>query len=225
MGTFFISVQLRSYLDKLKGSTFEKNIPYMYVDTTGNVTIGVGHNLTSHGDYQSLPFVVKRLVRKAVLGGDQGIAIGTPQTIGRWATGAEKKNDYDFLKKHTGLGHYAPEHLAAYTTLELNQTEINQLFDRDLQDAISLARHTFGVAFDSYPVSCQAALIDIAFNCGGFSTFFTLVQAVKGEGVYAGKSWTERWKAAATHSKRGQVSRARNEQVAQWLAAGANGSP
>ena len=91
----------------------------MYVDTTGNVTVGVGHNLTAHGDCQSLPFVVKRLERKAVLGGDRGTPIGPPLTIGRPATVTEKRNDYDFLTSHTGLGKYAPEQLAAYTTLEL----------------------------------------------------------------------------------------------------------
>jgi len=222
MAGYVISAQLRGYLDKLKGSAFEKNISYMYVDTTGNVTVGVGHNLTSHGDVQSLSFVVKRLTRKAVLGGDQGIPIGTPQATNRPATVAEKKNDYDFLKKHTGLGKYAPEQLSPYTTLELGSTEINRLFESDLQDAIALARNTFtAAAFDAYPVSCQAALIDIAYNCGSFATFTTLVQAVKGVGAYAGKSWSERWKAAASHAKRGKVNAERNSQIEQWLTAGA----
>src|ERR1700682_1755765 len=102
MANFQISAQLYSYLNQLKGPQFEKNIPYMYVDTTGNVTVGVGHNITSHGDYQSLEFVVKRTERKAVLGGDKGLPVSMPRTIGRIATTAEKKNDYDFLSKHSG---------------------------------------------------------------------------------------------------------------------------
>jgi GH24 family phage-related lysozyme (muramidase) len=223
MAGFLIDAQLRGYLNQLKGPQFEKNIPHMYVDTTGNVTVGVGHNITSHGDYQSLAFVVKRTGRKAVLGGDKGLPIGMPQTIGRIATTAEKKNDYDFLRKHTGLGNYAPEHLAAYTTLEMNQPEIDRLFEKDLQDAIAVARNTFGgITFDNYPVSCQAALIDIAFNCGSFSTFHTLLHAVRGTGIYTGKPWSERWKtAAATYSNRGQVNAARNSTIQRWLNAGA----
>jgi GH24 family phage-related lysozyme (muramidase) len=218
---FSISNQLRSYLDQLKGPQFEKNIPHMYVDTTGNVTVGVGHNLTAHDDCQSLKFYVKRLERKAVLGGDKGEPVGKPHTIDRVATPPEKQNDYDFLEEHTGLGKYAPEHLAAYTTLEMEQGDINGLFEADLQAAIKVARTTFTAAFDKYPVSCQAALIDIAFNCGKFSSFHTLCEAVKGEGKYAGKPWNERWRAAALHSKRGKVNAARNTQIEQWLLAGA----
>ncbi|HZT80393.1 MAG TPA: hypothetical protein VFA26_09230, partial [Gemmataceae bacterium] len=226
MGAFIISSQLRSYLDKLKGSAFEKNIPYMYVDTTGNVTVGVGHNLTSHDDCQELAFVVKRLTRKAVLGGDQGTPISSPQRIGKKAFPTEKQNDYDFLESHTGLGKFAPEQLAAYTTLEMESDEINRLFNEDLQDAIDIARTTFtAAAFDDYPVSCQAALIDIAFNCGTFASFHTLVKAIKGQSPYAGKPWSVRWKAAALHSKRGKVNIQRNAQIAQWLMLGASAAP
>jgi GH24 family phage-related lysozyme (muramidase) len=222
MANFPISAPLRCYLNQLKGPQFEKNIPYMYVDTTGNVTVGVGHNITSHSDYQSLVFVVKRTGRKAVLGGDKGLPVSMPQTIGRIATTAEKKNDYDFLRKHSGLGKYAAEQVAAYTTLEMNQQEIDRVFEKDLQDAIAVARNTFGkIMFDNYPASCQAALIDIAFNCGSFSTFHTLLKAVQGIGIYATKPWSERWKAAATYSKRPQVSAGRNSIIDQWLNAGA----
>ena len=218
---FTISPKLRAYLDYLPDPTFEDNIPYMYIDTTGNVTVGVGHNLTSHGDCQLLPFVVQRLTRKAVLGGDQGRPIGDPKKIGRPATKDEKQNDYDFLENHDGLGKYAPEQLALYTTLELNSSDIDQLFEKDLQDAIAVARNTFSRAFDSYSVPRQAALIDIAFNCGSFGTMLPLVNAVRGEGLYAKKTSSERWKAAALHSNRTAVSAFRNRQIADWLIDGA----
>jgi len=215
-----INIQLRGFLNELKGPNFEKNIPYMYVDTTGNVTVGIGHNLTSHGDYQTLDFMVKRLTRKAVIGGDMGIPITIPMTIGRAATEAEKKNDYEFLMKHTGLGKFAAEQLADYTTLELKSESIDQIFEKDLQDAISIVQAAFGFV-DKYPISCQAALIDIAFNCGGFTKFPTLTKAVNGLGIYAGEPWSERWKAAASHSNRFQVDQARNKRIAQWFMHGA----
>jgi hypothetical protein len=53
----------------------EKNIPFMYVDTTRNVTVGVGHNLTFHNDVATLPFVIKRFDKHAVIGGDKGVSI------------------------------------------------------------------------------------------------------------------------------------------------------
>ena len=142
------------------------------------------------------------------------------------ATPVEKQNDYNFLKTHSGLGRYAPEQLADYTTLEMSATDIDRLFQKDLDNAIAVARNTFTEAeFDKFPVTCQAALIDIAYNCGGFSTFGTIVMAVKGEGAYAGKPWGERWLAAALHSRRGQVSAQRNDQIDQWLRAAASAGP
>ena len=186
------------------------------------MTAGVGHNLTLYGDYQLLAFTVKRKERKAVIGGDKGLPIEKPETIGRAATAAEKKNDYDFLKKHSGLGSYAAEQLTDYTTVEMKPEDVDRLFETDLQDAITIARKTFGEAvFDKYPMTCQAALIDNAFNCGSFSTFHTFCQAIKGTETFACKSWNERWKAAATHSKKGAVNAARDAKIAQWLNAGA----
>lgn len=218
MSDFVISPRLRVYVDRLKGPTFEKTIPYMYVDTEGKVTVGVGHNLTAHGDCQELKFVVKRLTRKAVKGGDQGIPIGEPKTIDRQAFNPEKQNDYDFLHKHKGLGHFAPHQLAAYTTLEMDLKDIAKLFEEDLQAHIAIARDAFGAAFDTYPVPCQAALIDIAFNCGSFKSFqTTFVPAVKGEGAYANKTWKERMQIAAKHSRRGKVNASRNAEIAKWL--------
>ena len=218
---YTISTELRGYLDLLKGPQFEQTIPYMYVDTVGKITVGVGHNITAHGDLGSLKFDVKRLTRKAVKGGDTGIPIGQPKNIGRSATAAEKKADYDFLFKHKGLGSYGPTQLAAYTTLEMKAGDITALFEKDLQEHIAIVLGVFGTAFAVYPVTCKAALIDIAFNCGSFATFPTLVSVVKGQGAYAGKSAPERWKAAVTYSTRGKVSAARNKQIADWFKAGA----
>jgi hypothetical protein len=40
-----ISSDLKALLQTLKGTDFENNIPYMYLDSEGNVTVGVGHKL------------------------------------------------------------------------------------------------------------------------------------------------------------------------------------
>ncbi len=219
MANFLIGTELRAYVDKLKGDDFEMNIPFMYMDSTGNVTVGVGHNITSHQDITLLTFTVKRLTRKAVKGGDVGLPIMVPKTLNRPATLVEKKNDYDFLKKHSGLGKFKPKGLAAYTTLEMSSMNINKLFDKDLQDAISISQNTFS-GFASFPVPCQAALIDIAFNCGTFSTFHTIRAALGGTGEYAKKSWSDRWKAASQNCERGAVGDSRNREVASWFLKG-----
>src|ERR1700675_5146950 len=112
-----IDPNLRPLLERLKGPMFEQNIPFMYVDTEKKITVGVGHNLSSHNDVLQLAFVVKRFERHAVKGGDAGIPINVQvRTKDRKATSSEKQNDFDFLNRHTGLGHYGPDQLAKYTT-------------------------------------------------------------------------------------------------------------
>jgi GH24 family phage-related lysozyme (muramidase) len=217
-----ISPALMRYLNELKGPHFEKTIAYMYVDTVGAVTVGVGHNLTASKDQGRLPFVVKRFERKPVLGGNRGVAIATAsRVIDRPASAAEIENDYMFLAKNTGLGKFDAEQLAAYTTLELQDRAIDALFAADLQTHVAIARREFP-DFDSYPVPCQAGLVDIAFNCGGFSSFgIHFVPAVKGIKPHDAKTPAQRWRFAAQHCRRGQVSAVRNARVAQWFAEGA----
>src|SRR3954452_24177539 len=99
---------LKIYLDKIK--QLEKPVAYMYVDSTGNVTVGAGHNLTAHKDHKTLPFnTTSRFGRHKVLGGDTGIAITKNKFVGRAATPEEIQNDFDFLTKNKGLGKYTVE--------------------------------------------------------------------------------------------------------------------
>jgi GH24 family phage-related lysozyme (muramidase) len=214
--------QLRQLLNALKGSQFEKNIPYMYVDTVGDVTVGVGHDLDANNDTLTLAFLVKRFERHPVIGGDKGESIAEKKAVGRVATQTEIQNDYDFLKKHSALGKYAAEQVQKYTTVELAPATVDQLFEKDLNVALAVAQREFGESFAKFPVPCQAALIDIAFNCGNFATFqHRFVPAIKGIGQFAKKTMSERWKIASESSRRGQLSAARNAQVAQWLLDGA----
>jgi GH24 family phage-related lysozyme (muramidase) len=217
---FIITPALKQLLDNLKGPQFEKNIPYMYVDTVGDVTVGVGHDLDSNGDALRLPFIVKRFERHHVIGGDVGVPISN-KMVDRPAAPAEIQNDYDFLSKHSGLGKFAPDQLQKYTTVELAGPAIDQLFIKDLDISIAVCRREFGDAFDKFPTPCQAALIDIAFNCGSFQSFTHLVGAVKGTGAYVKKTPSERWKIASESCRRGQVSQLRNATVAKWLMDGA----
>jgi hypothetical protein len=219
MATLETSILFLNYLVKLKGPDFENNIPYMYIDTSAKVTVGVGHNLTAHQDHLTLPFVVARFERKKVIGGDQGTPIPKTRTAGTAATKDEIKNDFDFLIKHKGLGKYTPENLAPYTTVELPSATIDEIFLKDVTSAIATAK---GVLpdIDSYPVPCQAGIVDIVFNTGRLK-FPTLVRAVKAEKEFAGKLASERWEAAARESNRPQVKQERNNQVYQWFMAGA----
>ena len=220
MADAILTPQLRSLLDELKKSSFERNIPYMYVDSVGKITVGVGHNLTAYKDQTTLRFIVKRTERHAVRGGDKGPAVTT--AIGRPASGPEIQNDFNFLAMHAGLGRFLATQLAKYTTVELGAADIDALFTSDLDRAIAGARHVIGQPlFDGLPVTCQAALIDIQFNTGHLERFPTLLRAIKGTGEFAGKEAAFRYAAAARESRRPQVSDVRNTQIKNWFDAAA----
>ena len=221
MATLETSVLFMNYLVKLKGPDFEDNIPYMYVDSDGKVTVGVGHNLTAHKDQQSLPFKIKRYERKKVISGDQGIPIPKTRPEGAVATKVEIQNDFDFLTRNNGLKKNLPSNpnMKLYATVELDSTTIDEIFLKDLATAIKKAKGVLP-SLDSYPVPCQAGIIDIVFNTGELK-FPTLIRAVKAEREFAGKPASERWEAAARESKRPQVKPERNNQVNQWFMEGA----
>lgn len=208
MANFTPAVELTPYLEKIK--FFEQPIPWMYSDSVGKITVGAGHNVTAHNDYLTLDFAVKRFERQAK-GGDAGVAISKDaRKVDRTASKSEIQNDFDFLTKHSGeMKKLAAKYQQKFTTLELRAAKIDSLFRRDASDAINICVTAFA-DFASYPIPCQGALIDIAFNVGSFKTFHTIRAALTCIGAYAGKDrdadWKyERWKVAASHSKRGKL--------------------
>jgi hypothetical protein len=139
------------------------------------------------------------------------------------ATRQEIQNDIDFLQRNTGLKQYFPGSLRDYTTLELGSSQIDSLFNDDLDYFYRVCRNEFTpAAFDAFPLTCQMALIDIAFNCGSFRNFRGhFLPAIIGAGNYASKSSAERWTEAANYSRRGAVGLKRNAKVKEWLLQGA----
>ncbi len=224
-----ISQAVRNLLELLKSSQFESCVPFMYMDSEGNVTVGVGHNLSAHYDAQNLKFVVKRFERQAVKGGDQGIPIALDaRKVDRAATPEEIKNDFDFLASHPGLSKYADmTKMGKYTTVELTEAAINVAFSKDLDDAEALCKSAFKGIFDGFPDGCKAALIDIAFNTGHIPDFGKVfLSAIKGTGTFTSKTAAERWKAAAAAAEAattqaGQISSVRIGQRTQWFLDGA----
>src|SRR5438105_12589402 len=96
---------LSDYFKKIQ--EMEDSAPFMYVDSTGNVTVGSGHNLTALQDHTKLPFkTTDRFERKATADGDKGVPITVKKEAGRNASPEEIQNDYNFLNKHKGLGKF-----------------------------------------------------------------------------------------------------------------------
>lgn len=99
-----LTASIKQQLDK-KLKLYERKIPYMYLDSGGNVTIGIGHMLRTVADAQKLPFLVDKTNKKA--------------------TAAEIKDDFENVKK-VGKGYKATFYKRS-TKLKLSNHEITIL--------------------------------------------------------------------------------------------------
>lgn len=165
----------------------EGEVSHMYLDTRGNVTVGVGNLLANVAAAQKFGFVTR--------------------SSGASATKEEIETDFEAVAKQTpGLGASAYK---KYTKLDLPQTEIEKVLDNRINGLKKELRGVFS-KFDKYPMTAQFALVDMAFNIGttGLVTKFPkFKKAIEDED----------WATAAIESYRKDVSAQRNATVKKWL--------
>ncbi len=135
---------------------FEGVVKFMYLDVKGLVTIGVGNLIDPVSVALALPFRLKT----------------KPGAVGRIATRAEIEAEWKLIKGKTDLARLGHRACAAVTTLELDDTAINQIIRTRLaQNESFLKRQKPFVKFDEWPADAQMALLSMAWAMGpGFST-------------------------------------------------------
>lgn len=157
----------RTFLPMLKAAEGETR--YMYLDTRGLVTTGIGHMLKTADAATKLPWHHKKT--------------GLP------ATPAEVKQVFDKLR--TSWAEFRHENPKGPNTFEaahyekVSDLELPEGFAR--QDALARLQHDFlpklrsvFPGFDSYPMPAQKAIVDMAYNLGigklrdGFPKFVAL---------------------------------------------------
>jgi len=161
----------------------EGNIPHMYLDTAGKVTVGIG-NLISNAAYACTLSFVNRTTSKA-------------------ATRQEITADFDAVSKQP-RGLAAPKY-RPFTALDMPSPAIDLLFQGRVQEFQRLLKIQYP-QYDSYPQSAQLALLDMGFNLGvsGLkNTWPKLNQAID----------KQDWKSASTNCFRPQVNAVRNAEV------------
>jgi len=190
-----------TYLPKLK--EFEGVFSYMYLDTTGNVTVGVGNLLANAAAAQKLAFVVRPN------------PLAKPPIFARPATADEIKADFDSVDSQVA-GKQAT-YYKQFTKLDLPSNVIDALLKSRVQEFTTALCATFP-DFNSYPAEACAAIFDMAFNLGigkltsQFPTFCKAVKALD-------------WSTAAEQCHRIGINDARNEWTkAQLEAASADAS-
>jgi len=161
----------------------EGNIPHMYLDTAGKVTVGIG-NLISNAAYACTLSFVNRATSKT-------------------ATSQEITVDFDAVSKQP-RGLAAPKY-RQFTALDLPGSAIDLLFQNRVQEFLRLLKVRYP-KYDFYPQSAQLALMDMGFNLGvsGLkNTWPKLNQAID----------KQDWTSASTNCFRPQVNLVRNAEV------------
>ena len=172
--------------------THEGCVPYMYLDTTGNVTVGIGHMLRSCGDAEKLSFALR-----------QG---------GVSATVAQIVNDFNNVSRQQKGQLWT--HYQQFTLLEMPQSAIDALLEADIAETEAGVRQRFR-EYDTYPVPAKMALLDMAFNLGveGLATKFPHLKAAAESGD---------WNTCAAQCERRDIGDARNQWTKQQFLKAAN---
>lgn len=165
-------------------TAYEGSVDHMYLDTRGNVTVGVGHLVRSAHEAQQLPFLKRNDTR---------------------ATSSEIRDEFESLRKLPYGQPYSARYYSGFAQLRLRQSTIDSLTDMHIQ-SFELELKRLYPAFGSYPTEARLALFDMIFNLGmtRLRTLFTRFnQAVL----------TEDWSAAARECNRPGIQVTRNRYV------------
>jgi GH24 family phage-related lysozyme (muramidase) len=184
---------------------WEGEIPYMYLDTRGYVTVGIGHLLADVKAAQALGFVYREDQKTT----DKNGVVRVTAKKGDKASAEVIAADYAAVqKKKAGM---AASLYKDATRLELPDTELETLLETDVkakEDGLLKSLPEYR----SYPPSARLALLDMAFNLGVFGLingFPTLRELVK----------KRDWAAAAKNCHRKGPSEERNQATARLFLA------
>lgn len=127
----------------------EGRIAWMYLDTRGNVTVGIGHKLSASTEAEALPFVER----------------GTGRPVIRESIRAA----FNTVRDARHLAANGASEFEPITTIRLSRAAVQSLFERDFDRIIHRTRSLFrsvGGGLDSYPDPAQIAVVEMAFNLG-----------------------------------------------------------
>lgn len=137
----------------------EGAVPYMYRDTKGNVTIGVGYLIPSVQAALKLPFIHEKNFKLA--------------------TQTEIQAEYEKISRLPFGQNITARRFKEYTKLILNDFIINRLLILMIEEKESqLAKK---IPIKSYPLAVQVVLVEMAYNLGSeglFRKFPKFIQAI-----------------------------------------------
>lgn len=127
---------------------FEGSIPWMYLDTKGKVTVGIGHMIPDADAATRLPFTVSPEPPSGGAETADEIAVRSAFAVVATAPGGMLARRYERL-----------------TAPRLSTTAMRAVHEADTSAFLTRIRARFG-AFDSYPLPARLAILDMAYNLG-----------------------------------------------------------
>lgn len=162
---------------------YEGRVPHMYLDTDGNVTVGVGHLLAAAEAARKLPFLTGSHRR------------ATPEQI---------SDEYeDVATRPVG---YTASWYSRFTELLLPNADIDRLTEQHI-DSFHRELRVIYPAFDRFPSPVRLALFDMIFNLGATQL---RTEYPKMNRAIRARNWTE---AAVESNRLPPISPARNSYI------------
>jgi len=163
---------------------YEGDVRHMYLDSVGELTIGVGH-----------------LVRDLEAALELNLVVGKTGAI---ATKEQITTDYEKVKE-SWVPNTAARYYKKYTQLIMTKVEVNRLTNNHIRKFYNELKRLFP-DFDEYPTEVRLGLLDMIFNLG--------MTALKRDWPKLNKAVNAKdWAKAAAESNRPELGDLRNSYV------------
>jgi hypothetical protein len=129
---------------------FEKIVPYPYLDTKGNITVGGGANINDYNDFMKVNFLLgdNPATEEQKRAGFDQLSNIRQQANGNWN---RKAKDYKYA-----------------TNLRISDEDAYRMALGHLTNDLSYLRSEFS-DFDSFPIQLKEVLMDLQYNTGSLN--------------------------------------------------------
>ena len=156
--------------------TYEGNIPYMYLDSRGFVTVGVGFLLSSADDAPSYIFYLNPAPPVPPIPPTPGAKLPPPVPVPR---GPQKATAVQIKAEWTNMKGQATNHVESFyqkfTTMKMLPGDIDSVLTVKANSFEAKGRQTFA-NWDDFASAAQLALLDMIYNLGSLTAFPSLTK-------------------------------------------------